>query len=221
MRALTRDAEIREVEQLDPHFRRIRLGGEQLRGVSWSPGDKLQIRTKGLAFRTYTPINWIDETTEILAYIHGPGPGSELTGGWSTGDRCQIFGPRGSLKLATIKNRPILVGDETSFGLAAAWRAFAPDRPATHLFEASHEVSGLLAAVGIERARVARVQGHGATELDAWVCEAVAADPTAPLVMTGCAQTIKRLRRALKERGLHPSTALTKAYWDENRAGLD
>lgn len=221
-RALTRDAEIREIRSLNAHFRLIKLGGEQLRGASWSPGDKVQIRTKLLTFRTFTPIRWTGDSTELLIYLHGRGPGSEMISKWTAGDRCQIFGPRGSIKLASVVGRPIFVGDETSFGLAACWMELAPDRPANYLFESSSaaDSASALSTLKIE-ARVAPAKAHEATELDEWVCSAVAADPSAPLVMSGRAQTIKRLRRALKERGLRAPTTFVKAYWDENRAGLD
>ena len=48
-------------------MRRIVLGGEALRGIAWTPGDKLQIRQgHGLQTRTYTRIEWPPTLGELL-----------------------------------------------------------------------------------------------------------------------------------------------------------
>ena len=51
--------------------------------------------------------------------------------------------------------------------------------------------------------------------------EAARTNPAAPLVISGRAQTIAVVRRALKHAGLNGRPTTVKAYWDENRAGLD
>ena len=45
-------------------------------------------------------------------------------------------------------------------------------------------------------------------------------EPGLHLVLTGRAQSIRRVRAHLKELALRPQVTV-KAYWDENRAGLD
>jgi NADPH-dependent ferric siderophore reductase len=216
---LFRAAEVAEVVEHDPTFRTIRLVGDELRGVTWTPGQKLQVRIEGFTNRTYTPTRWDPETgeTEVLAFVHGDGPGSDLLRGLAAGDACQFFGPRGSIDLTSVGPSPMLVGDETSFGLALAW-ANGVGGPVRHGFESQDPpaAAAVLAAVGIEGAEVVPVGALAPAVLDA-----LDADPSGRLVLTGRAQTIKVIRAEVKRvRGSGvPTTA--KAYWDENRAGLD
>ena len=53
------------------------------------------------------------------------------------------------------------------------------------------------------------------------VVDVMSARPDAALCLTGRAQTIAFLRRALKAGPVAGRTTLVKAYWDENRTGLD
>ncbi len=62
------------------------------------------------------------------------------------------------------------------------------------------------------------VNGPGIEE---HVAAIVAEEPDVHLVLTGRAQSIRRVRATLKERGTHRGQVMVKAYWDENRAGLD
>ncbi len=75
---LFRAAEVVSVEDTATDFRVVRFGGDALRGVSWAPGSKLQLRIEGFTNRTYTPTAWDAETgvTSVLAFVHGTGPGS-------------------------------------------------------------------------------------------------------------------------------------------------
>ncbi|WP_291780346.1 hypothetical protein [Luteibacter sp.] len=58
-------------------FRLITLGGDALKQVAWTPGDKLQLMFGGWMQRTYTPIEWdaLKGRTRLLAFIHGDSPG--------------------------------------------------------------------------------------------------------------------------------------------------
>ena len=110
-------------------FRRVQFGGDALRGVSWTPGSKIQLRIEGFTNRTFTPMSWDAETglTSVLAFVHGEGPGSALVAALEAGSACQFLGPRGSLDLTSVAGVPLFVGDETSIGLSSAW--LARDRP--------------------------------------------------------------------------------------------
>jgi NADPH-dependent ferric siderophore reductase len=192
-------------------------------------GDKLQVRTEGggLTSRTYTPVHWepTSGSTRLLAYLHGSGPGSTWARTVAPGDTGQVFGPRRSLKLGDVSTPLVVVGDETSFALAAAWNGARPDTPAVAtVFEVTdvEPARGVLDTIGIPDARlVARRGDDHMPELTTAVVEALAARPDATLCLTGKAQTIAAIRKALKgtPAGGHPT--LVKAYWDENRAGLD
>jgi NADPH-dependent ferric siderophore reductase len=125
LRWLMRPARVAAVETLSPRFRLIELEGKALRNVAWTAGEKLQVAIgSGLSARTYTPISWDAGSgrTRILTFAHGEGPGSRWAGGLREGNTCQFFGPRRSLDLSSLESPVVLFGDETSFGLAAAFR---------------------------------------------------------------------------------------------------
>src|SRR5262249_38408166 len=145
------------------NFRLIDFQGEALKDCAWSPGDKVQVKLDGgLITRTYTPIEWDRKigTTRILAYCHGAGPGSEWSRRVIAGDERQFFGPRGSLELVSLASPIILIGDETSFGLAAALeRNGEPSAERRFIFEVNNRQEsasvlyrlGLAATIFIER----------------------------------------------------------------------
>jgi NADPH-dependent ferric siderophore reductase len=202
-------------------FRTITFEGEALRDVRWVPGSKVQIRIEGFTNRTYTPMSWdpLVGRTTILASLHGRGPGTALLSELSVGDEVQFFGPRGSVDLPKVAGDVVMVGDETSFGLAAAW-SDGVGRSARCCFEA-HDVAAARAAlesVGITDAAVA---ADDSDEIDQAVLDALARDPSASLVLTGRAQSIRRIRGSIREAELHRRPTIVKAYWDERRAGLD
>ena len=136
----------------------------------------------------------------------------------------QLFGPRRSLSLVDLDGGPVLVGDETSFALAAAWTAHGSARPVAQVYEVTGvaDAEAVLAHLGVGPATlVARTDGDGHhPDLARRVIEALAADPAAPLALTGKAQTIRAVRGAVKDAGLSP-TVRVKAYWDPDRSGLD
>lgn len=136
-RLLFKPANVGEITEHDG-FRTIELVGEKLAGTDWYPGDKARIHLDGLTLRTYTPMAWDQAagSTSILAYLPGDGPGSEWCANAASGDSCSLFGPQRSVRLDTFETSPIIVGDETSFGLTVAWHHLHPNQPpAAALFE--------------------------------------------------------------------------------------
>ena len=122
-RLLMRRASVVAVEPLADRFRLITLRGPALAGVSWAPGQKIQI-AMGSVFvaRTYTPMEWdaSEGLTRFLGYAHGDGPGSAWLQALEPGAECDIFGPRPSLAVAGLAGPLAVFGDETSMGLAHA-----------------------------------------------------------------------------------------------------
>jgi ferric-chelate reductase (NADPH) len=229
-RMICRTAEITAITDHSPNFRSIELVGNELRGVNWNVGDKLQIRTDpdGFAPRTYTPTTWdpASGTTRLLTYMHSEGPGSTWARTAAVGDRCQFFGPRRSLELNDPTTPLVLVGDETSFALVAAWHGRHPQTPpVATLFEVSDpvETRRTLDATGVSSARIfARTERSShLEELSATLTDLLATHRGAALCLTGKAQTIALLRRSIKQARVGDRTTRVKAYWDENRSGLD
>lgn len=229
-RVLLRSAKITAVTDHGPHFRSIELSGDGLRNATWVPGDKVQVRSNSVGFtlRTYTPICWDANrgSTRLLAYAHGLGPGSEWITVAVPGRQCQLLGPRRSLALDGLVGPIIFVGDETSFALVAAWQTANPtERPAALIFEVNdvEESAGVLDAVGLSSAQLV-ARDTGATHLGrltAATATALRTHANSWLCLTGKAQSIARIRQTLQADELSGRPTRVKAYWDENRSGLD
>lgn len=223
IRLLMKRATVVASERLTDRFRLITLEGAALKGVAWTPGDKVQI-AMGSAFvaRTYTPIEWNAAAGRmcILGYAHGDGPGGAWVRAVRPGDECDIFGPRGSLDLRRLSGPLAIFGDETAIGLAYAATRQEPSRAVTCHFEVGDLESARQVAVELGLQDAALVERcpdetHVATMVAA-LPDLVAAG--ASFVLVGKAGTVQTLRRALT---LPASRLLTKAYWAPGKAGLD
>ncbi|WP_213978968.1 siderophore-interacting protein [Sphingomonas sp. dw_22] len=226
IRWLMRPATVTAVEPLSARFRLIDLAGDALQGVVWRPGQKIQVMLGGLfTARTYTPMEWDARgSTRILAWSHGAGPGSDWATGLAEGDECQFFGPRRSLDVADIEGPLVLFGDETSFGLAAALTGMSGRTPPPQLlFEVSDagecgpvlQATALGAATLVER----RADSSHMPDLESRITQLAQGDAT--FVLTGRAQAIQRLNRALRMAGVGSTRLRSKAYWAPGKAGLD
>lgn len=224
LKLFTREARAVQVEQLGPAFRLVTLGGPALRGVAWTPGDKLQIQLGGWVQRTYTPVDWDADLgrVRILAYLHGDGPGARWARTLRQGDACLLFGPRKSIRLAWPEEPAVVFGDETSLGLAAALSGQAPPRM---VFEVSAlaDTTPVIARLGLDRASLcARLDGgEHFNELDAHMAAALRAHPGAEIVLSGQAGSIQHMSRLLRQHGAQAGPRHSKAYWAPGKTGMD
>lgn len=223
-------AEISAVVEHSDRFKSIELSGSDLQGVAWHVGDKIQVRADkdGFTLRTYTPVMWDPAAgvTRLLVHMHGEGPGSTWAHTATVGDKCEFTGPRRSLRLDESTTPLVLVGDETSFALAAAWHNSYPDAsPTAALFEVSDavEAQSVLDSIGLGTATVIPRTGRDdhLEEFGSVLTKVLADNHDDVLCLTGKAQTISHLRRSIKRAGVGERTTLVKAYWDKNRSGLD
>lgn len=213
-RFIFRDATITSVRAIGEKFRLVDFEGHALRGVMWTPGDKVQVFLGGEGMRTYTPIRWDEEAgrTTFLLYVHGAAsPGAKWAGDLAAGAKCQFFGPRNSIVFRSLAPDVTLFGDETSFAAAAALKSV---RSARNVFEVENERESreALTELGLEAVLVERRSNEEHLET---IAKALQNTPPESLVFTGRAQAIQ----ALRQRGLRP--AKTKAYWSLGKAGLD
>lgn len=226
IRLLMKRATVTANEALADRFRLITLEGPGLVGVAWTPGQKIQI-AMGSAFvaRTYTPVAWNAVTGRacILGYAHGAGPGSDWLRAAAPGTRCDIFGPRASLDIGRPGGPLAIFGDETSFGLAHALTQGSGSEAVAGFFEVGNvEVSRLVA----EQLELHPCMFITREVADAHLpeCEAqlpALADANATFVLTGKAESIRRVRHALKRLQVPSERIRTKAHWAPGKTGLD
>jgi ferric-chelate reductase (NADPH) len=227
-RLLFREATVTRVQELSANFRRIELSGQALRGLACNAGDKVQVLLSRVGSRTYTPFAYNRErgAFELLLYAHGQGPGAEWSRRVALGDRLRLLGPRSSLSLTSLTGPVVLFGDETSFAVARALRDVrGPSSALDFVFEVSHrgESEVVLDELGIGERHLVE-KGEAETHLAAVEAELGAAlgrSTGAQLILTGKAQSIQALRRALRLRPVAPGRQKTKAYWSVGKRGLD
>ncbi len=231
LRLMTLETRVDAVHALSPHFRLVSLRSEALRRIAHAPGDKVQVRVAGMAFRTFTPFRRGegDDSLALLGYVHGGAPAARWLGGVAPGDRCHVLGPRRSMDLASIDRSTVFIGDETSLGLALALCGTPLGGLDTHfIFEVDDaaEVRSVLEAAGggmlqhawlVER----RPGGDHLAEVEATLARYAGADSYRQYVLSGQAETIQRLQRGLKAAGAKPSQMLVKAYWAPGKTALD
>jgi NADPH-dependent ferric siderophore reductase len=220
-----REARLAERRHLGDRFFSLRLEGAALRGVTWTPGEKIQISLGStFATRTYTPTEWdaANGSTRILAYAHGDGPGSDWVRSGKVGDRCHLFGPRSSLDVEKMPAGALLFGDETSIGLAIALTAHHRENPPRCIFEvnAAEETLPMLSACGLPGATVIERDTDG-THLQDIIRAIDTAPPHKVAILTGKASSIQRMHRHLKQNGGSARSVVTKAYWAPGKQGLD
>ena len=215
--AFLQAAAVTAVEPCAPGFVRVELRADAFGRAEWVPGMKVQLRTRRgtMKMRTYTPVSWAGDTTELIAYTHGDGPAADWFRGVQVGDSCELFGPRKSIDLRGL-DRVVFVGDESSIALACALTAVTPH--VQHVFEAADPaaVEALLAARGLADTSVVVPK----TKVLDHVREVVPAEPF-DLVVTGNAATVHEVRRDSRDWPRRPGEIKGKAYWAEGRTGLD
>lgn len=223
----TRGARVLDIEDIGRAFRIITLGGEALRKVEWTPGDKIQIQLGGWTQRTYTPMGWDAEngSTRILVYLHGDAPGTRWARALRVGDECAVFGPRKSVRLARPTSTIILFGDETSLGLAAALRDQMSAPTVLGLFEVSSlaDTAGVVERLDLNGTALCPIvadDGHFG-ELEARMSALLSEHASADIVLTGRAGAIQRMSRLLRQHGVASGRRASKAYWAPGKTGMD
>jgi ferric-chelate reductase (NADPH) len=221
-----RQLSITHTRELSPRFRRLTLTGEALEGASFGAGDKLQVMLED-GPRTYTPFAFdaARGSLDVLVYVHAQSPGSRWGQQAALGERVQVFGPRGSLRLSSLAGPVVLFGDETSLGVARALGEHAGFHALSSVFEVANraEAAVALADLGlptdglVERDHGEQHLGEVAERLHA----SLSRHPKSSLVLTGKAQSIQALRKQLKRAGAAPQELLSKAYWAPGKRGLD
>jgi len=226
LRLFMKRAVIVAAENLAGQFYLLTLESPAFRGVAWQPGQKVQI-AMGSAFvaRTFTPVEWDAATgsTRLLGYAHGAGPGSDWLRGARKNDECDVFGPRSSLDTRALTGPVVIVGDETSIGLACSLRHLHQEKAVQSFLETDDmdSVRAVAAHLGIGGLHLLQ-RTAGDAHLQA-IAEHLAAPAAAgaAFLLTGKAQSIQQLHRGLKSVGVPSGRILTKAYWAPGKTGLD
>ena len=196
-------------------FRTIELVGREARPVRTGSRATSSGSSSTICRCAPTPRSSWDRSTGIDPGARLPpradGPGSSLVRAVATGTECQLFGPQRSVRLDQLDAAPIIVGDETSFGLLLAWHTQSPETAPCRRTLRGHRPCRRPRRTRCPRrsgrdASSTRTPGDGhLPELEQLVVDTVRANRDAPLCLTGRAQTIAAVRRRLKTSRTPPS----------------
>ena len=207
------EARVVKAEDVGSQFRRVVLHAEKPI-PSVEPGTKVQVLLPSDEVRTYSPIPSA-EGLLLLAYRNAPGPGGAWARSVTAGDVVHFVGPQKSLLLPP--GPVVMVGDETSVAVTAAFEAAEPGRVLRAVFEARdvEAVREAAHSVGLRDVHVSARGDHEAISESA----AGAGSSETIIGLTGGSELVVGVRAQLREKG-RPAV-VTKTYWSPGRAGLD
>lgn len=191
-------------------FRRLVVRAEL---PPWAAGTKIQVLLPSDEARTYSPIPSPEGMT-LLGWMHAGGPGARWMSEVGVGESIQFLGPQRSLELAA--GRVVIVGDETSVAVAAAFEAERPRQ--VHAVIQSDQAEDVRAAADSVGLATLDVVSRGDTAATVAIVSKLAAPGTA-VALTGCSALVTAVRDALGAVG--GERVKTKPYWIPGKAGLD
>jgi NADPH-dependent ferric siderophore reductase len=205
-------AKIASAEDVGFGFRRLVLQGDLPKPRA---GTKLQLLLPSDDMRTYSPIA-SPEGIVLLGWKHAGGPGARWMTDVAVGSDLRFVGPQRSLELP--EGPVVLVGDETSVAVAAAFEVERPGEVHA-VFQAGNvdDVRFVAEAMGLRR--VAVVPHGGIDGIVEAVLAARAVAPRSVIALTGGSELVIAVRAALRTRGI--GGVKTKTYWVPGRTGLD
>jgi len=222
-------AEVAGIDRITPRMRLIRLAGDALRGLEWTPGQQVRVRVRDprgkTALRTYSVWSYREDEIGLCVLDHGDGPGAGWARSLRQGDEVLLRKPEGTFVITESAPYHVFAGEETAsvaFGpmlgaLPAGARVYGAvevareaDRlPLPHAAELSWRFRGDVPAASSERL-VSAVR-----DLDL---------PAGPGVayLAGEARTCQAVRAHLvSERGWPRRSVLVKPFWAPGKRGLE
>lgn len=180
-----------------------------------APGTKVQLLLPSDDMRTFTPVP-SPEGMLLLGWKHGDGPAARWLAQAQTGDELPFVGPQRSLEVEA--GPVIVVGDETSIAVAAAYALNRPGQiHAVIQSNAASEVRDVAGSLGLDRVHLVAQADTSATVRA--VRAMLAATPDAAVALTGGSNLVVAVRQGLREAGVQ--NIKTKTYWIPGRTGLD
>lgn len=215
-------ATVAGVEKITPRMRRIRVTGESLRGLAWTPGQHVRVWVDALSLRTYSVWDYVDGKHLDLCVLDHPaaGPGARWSRQVRAGQPVAFTPPQGRLVLRDHAPYHLFVGDETAcVAFGAMLRALPAFARAHGIIEIDSPDDRLPFP---HSGAVHWTERNGP---DGIVTALRALDlPTEPgaAYVAGEARTCQAVRRHLTAERNWPRDAVTvKPFWTPGKRGLD
>lgn len=226
------------IEDITRRMRRIRITGESLRDLSWTPGQHVRLQvgnlgsaqtwTRGLrdALRTYSVWDYDNHGRLDLCILdhHGTGPGAHWSRHVWVGQRVAFTRPEGRLVVREGAPYHLFAGDETA---SVAFGAMLRTLPASVRVHGAIEVSGPEDRLPLPRSsELAWAYRNTAPTGTGLLVRALRALdlPTEPGIayVAGEARVCQAIRRHLTQERNWPRKAIVvKPFWAPGKRGLD
>jgi NADPH-dependent ferric siderophore reductase len=219
-----------EITDTGSATRVIRLGGADLVGFAYAPGQDLMIladTSGGRIIRRRYTIRRSDpasSTLDVQVVTDSDGPGARWATALAVGDAVEAVGPRGKITIAAGVDRHVFLGDDVAApAIAAMIEALPAGARATAVVEVADATDESKVdpahAVDVDLAWLHRA-GRPAGTPEALVAAArsVALETGAHVYVFAEASVVSAVAAVLRERGVPAERMSTKAYWGRGRA---
>ncbi|MEM7018236.1 MAG: siderophore-interacting protein [Pseudomonadota bacterium] len=218
---------VTQTEMIDSQLKRVRFQGD-LSCTEYVVGNVIEFRVSDREFRHYTPASFDKEqgVCDVLFYLHGLGPGSEWVDQLQVDMATNLMGPGGKMALTAGQDRHVLFGDETSLGLTHGfWNAIerngANFDAVLELEEEHRHWPQCLQMNARILGKSVQAPAKGILEwLEQLSEQEWRALQSASFYLTGRAQSIQRIKKSLKAKGIANKQIQTMPYWADNKKGL-
>jgi NADPH-dependent ferric siderophore reductase len=225
------DLRVVETSAVGSGSRLLRIGGEDLAGFAYAPGQDLmfvvsagdgRIIRRRYTIRRFDPVDLI---LDLLVVVDIDGPGARWVRALRTGDTVEAIGPRGKITIAEGVSTHVFIGDDVSApAIAAMVEALPAGANATVIVEVAEPVDEMkvdpaydINLTWIWLHRDGRAAGEAGSLLDAIAQARVPVEDTHTYVF-GEAAVVRVVAQALQDRGLPADRMSRKAYWGRGRA---
>lgn len=218
---------VADVCNISPNIKSILLEGN-LDNLNFEPGYAIAIRVSPTAFRHYTPsfVDYKEGVFQVLAHIHGNGPGAAYLDTLQPGATLQIANPTGKRVYHPDVDHYVFFGDETALGLATMLQYhFREHRNNFHfLLELENQHFQLPKDLGLSNYDILNkgklMEPDDITGIPALTHKNQSPWSTARYILAGNARSIQRMRKQLKHQKVPSRQIITQAYWAHGKSGL-
>lgn len=223
-----RSTKVQAAEWLTPHIRRVTLGGDAVAHLLPERACQ-QLSVEGgapwpLGGRVYSICN-VDrsrQTLDLIADVHGAGPGSERFAKAQVGETWRVWGPGGGLRINASARTRILIGDASALGtLRSLYEARRGKDTLIGFFEYAREGDEVaVEALDLPLTPVWRA-GLRSDKLSARVLDTLhdleRREEHAEWILVGRLQTIQQVREVLHKTGVDNRRIRMKNHWSAHR----
>lgn len=224
-----------ETQDIAARTRRVRVTGEALRGLDWTPGQHVRLQVADLAaprtwlgglrdaLRTYSVWDYDERGWLDLCVLDHPGggPGARWSREVRVGQRVDFGRPEGRLVVRADAPYHVFVGDETaSVAFGAILRALPPKAKVFGVIEVGSPHDRLPIPRSNELQWTYR--GTGGLALADALCGLDLPDEPGMAYVAGEARAAQAARRHLTAgRGWPRSAVTVKPFWAPGKRGMD